>query len=124
MRTLTNLVTQLKYRFSNLTTASLLLDLGQRANQLFKTADNVLKAKLLRFLVYNVYLYDQKLSYTPLQHLQAFQALNEKDPNGSLKNSWLPAYDSLMATSMQLENDVLLYELAEVFQLNEKLLAV
>jgi hypothetical protein len=37
---------------------------------------------------------------------------------------WLPAYDSLMATAMQLEDDALLQELAESFNLNSELLAV
>jgi hypothetical protein len=74
--------------------------------------------------VYNVYLFDQKLSYTPLEHLRSFQLLNKKDPTGSSENSWLPAYDSLLATAMQLENDVSLQELAEALQLNGELLTV
>jgi hypothetical protein len=69
-----------------------------------------------------VYLFNKELTYAMLPHLQAFQALNKKDPQGSLKNSWLPAYDSLLGTAMQLENDVLLEELAEAFQLNGELL--
>jgi len=118
------LISLTDYNKTYLTTASLLLDLAQKANLLFKTSDNTLKQQLLRFLVYNVYLYNQTLSYTPLPHLRAFQALQEKDPNGSLKNSWLPAYDSLLATAMQLEDDALLQELAESFNLNSELLAV
>lgn len=83
------------YNKTYLVTISLLLDLAQRANQLFKTSDITLKNKTLRFLVYNMYLYNQTLSYTPLPHLRAFQALNEKDPDGSLKNCWLPLMDEL-----------------------------
>ncbi len=88
------LISLTDYNKTYLITASLLLDLAQRANQLFKTADTALKNKLLRFLLYNVYLYDQKLSYMPLQHLRALQELNKNDPYGSLKDSWLRGLDS------------------------------
>ena len=61
-----NLISLKDYNKTYLITGSLLLNLAQHANQIFKTADIALKNKLLRFLLYNVYLYDQKLSYMSL----------------------------------------------------------
>ncbi|HVX01065.1 MAG TPA: recombinase family protein, partial [Candidatus Babeliaceae bacterium] len=66
------------YNKDYLVTASHLLDLGQRCNQLFHSSDNALKQKLLRFLVYNVYLYDQKLSYKLNDPYREFIQLNKK----------------------------------------------
>lgn len=44
-------------------TASYLLDLAQRAEQLFKTSDEALRQKLLEYVLSNIELKDKKLSY-------------------------------------------------------------
>ncbi len=66
------------YNKSFLITASHLLDLGQRCNQLFKASDNLLKQKILRVLVYNVELYNKSLSYTLNDPYKGFIELNER----------------------------------------------
>ena len=76
------------YNNSFLITASHLLDLGQRCNQLFKTSDNLLKQKILRVLVYNVELYDKTLSYTLNDPYKGFLEINKKDPEGSDSQLW------------------------------------
>lgn len=43
--------------------ASYLLDLAQRAEQLFKESDEALKNKLLEYVLSNIELKDKKLSY-------------------------------------------------------------
>lgn len=44
-------------------TASYLLDLAQRAEQLFKESDESLQQKLLEYVLSNIELNDKKLSY-------------------------------------------------------------
>ncbi|MEI6229043.1 MAG: hypothetical protein WCP11_03425 [Candidatus Saccharibacteria bacterium] len=44
-------------------TASYLLDLAQRASELFKCSNNELRQKLLDYIISNVELNDKKLSY-------------------------------------------------------------
>lgn len=44
-------------------TASYLLDLAQRAEQLFKESDETLQQKLLEYVLSNIELNDKKLSY-------------------------------------------------------------
>ena len=76
------------YNNSFLITASHLLDLGMRCNQLFKTSDNLLKQKILRVLLYNVEMYGKSLSYTVNDPYKAFIELNKKEPNGSNSQLW------------------------------------
>ncbi len=82
------------YNKSFLTTASHLLDLGQRANQLFNQADNTGKQKILRRLLYNVEMFDQTLSYNTIYPYTAFIELNQKGLNDPDSSSWCPGLDS------------------------------
>ena len=61
-------------------TASYLLDLAQRAEELFKESDDGLRQKLLEYLLSNIELKDKKLSYI-LNN--PFCRSKEKEPNGS-----------------------------------------
>ena len=81
------------YNKSYLTTASHLLDLGQRANLLFKTADSLQKQQILKGLVYNIELYDQKLSYKLINCYEAFKKLNEMPEFELNESSWYPRQD-------------------------------
>ncbi len=76
------------YNKSYLTTASHLLDLGQRANQLFNSADSLQKQQILKGLVYNVEMFDQKLSYRLIDCYEAFKQLNEMPENGVSDVNW------------------------------------
>jgi site-specific DNA recombinase len=69
-------------------TASYLLDLAQRANELFMGADNQLKQKLLRFLLSNVELYDKKLYYIVNDPYKSFIELNKMGSNTSDSLNW------------------------------------
>ncbi len=82
------------YNKSYLTTASHLLDLGQRANQLFKTVDSAQKQMLLKGLVYNVEMFDKKLSYKLIDCYEAFKKLNKMPQNGVDDTIWYPELDS------------------------------
>jgi len=76
------------YNKSFLITASHLLDLGQRCNQLFNTSDSRLQQKLLRFLLYNVELYDKQLSYTVNDPYKTFTQLNRKASGEADSQLW------------------------------------
>jgi site-specific DNA recombinase len=69
-------------------TASYLLDLAQRANELFMGANNQLKQKLLRFLLSNVELYDKKLSYIVNDPYKSFIELNKMGSNTLNSSNW------------------------------------
>ena len=82
------------YNKTYLTTASHLLDLGQRANELFKTSDNLHKQQILKGLVYNVEMFDQKLSYTLINCYEALRDINLKANNDINDDNWYPGRDS------------------------------
>jgi site-specific DNA recombinase len=77
-----------------LTTASHLLDLGQRCNELFHSADTLNKQKLLRFLLSNVEMYDKRLSYDLIYPYKAFAEINKKPQNEANDESWCGSGDS------------------------------
>ena len=74
--------------FGFLTTLSHLLDLAQRANQLFQDADITTRNKLLRFLPANQSLYNKKLTIELLYPYKLMQDVNKKDPEGSNSTNW------------------------------------
>jgi vacuolar-type H+-ATPase subunit H len=82
------------YNKSYLTTASHLLDLGQRANQLFNSANPLQQQQILKGLVYNVEMFDQKLSYSLINCYEAFKQLNEKAQSELNDTTWCPGQDS------------------------------
>ena len=112
------------YNKSYLTTASHLLDLGQRANQLFNSADSLQQQQILKGLVYNVEMFDQKLSYSLINCYEAFKQLNLQAQNDPDSINWYYACDSLIRSAIQYEDNTNLQELASTFSLNGSLLAV
>jgi DNA invertase Pin-like site-specific DNA recombinase len=71
-----------------LITASYLLDLANRAEELFKLADEGQRSKLLGFLVSNLKLNDKKLSYTVNYPFNLLIEQKENDPDGSKTSIW------------------------------------
>ena len=75
-------------------TASYLLDLAQRADELFKESDDGLRQKLLEYLLSNIELKDKKLSYMLNDPFKTIIEAKKKSPNGSESNLWCGYRDS------------------------------
>lgn len=69
-------------------TTSYLLDLAQRAEQLFKESDDRLRRKLLEYVFSNIELKDKKLSYILNDPYKTFISLNKKAPRGLNDTNW------------------------------------
>ena len=75
-------------------TASYLLDLAQRAEQLFHESDERLKQKLLEYLLSNIELNDKKLTYVLNSPFKELAETKEKTHNGSNQDIWCGYRDS------------------------------
>lgn len=75
-------------------TASYLLDLATRADELFKLADDGQRSKLVGFLVSNLQLNDKKLSYTVNYPFNKIFETKEKSQNESDSSLWCEYRDS------------------------------
>jgi site-specific DNA recombinase len=106
-------------------TASYLLDLAQRANQLFKDSDDGLKQKLLEYLLSNIELNDKKLSYTVNDPYRTI-AETKKNPNITAGGSlWCDKLSNqLTSKAIELEQNIVFQELVDSLQLNGELLSV
>lgn len=71
-----------------LVTSSYLLDLANRAEELFKCADEGQRSKLLGFLLSNIQLNDKKLSFTVNYPFKAMLEEKEKAPEGAKTQLW------------------------------------
>ena len=69
-------------------TTSYLLDLAQRAEQLFKESDNRLRQKLLEYVLSNIELKDKKLSYILNDPFKTIVETKKKALSGSNSNVW------------------------------------
>lgn len=69
-------------------TASYLLDLAQRAVELFKCSNYELRQQLLEYMLANVELKDKKLSYILTDPFKDLADLNKKAQNGPNSNIW------------------------------------
>lgn len=69
-------------------TASYLLDLAQRANQLFKDSDPALQQKLLGFVLSNIQLADKKLTFELTDPFKTIAETKKKSPEGSESQIW------------------------------------
>ena len=69
-------------------TASYLLDLAQRAEQLFNESDPALQNKLLEYMLSNIELKDKKLSYTLNDPFRTIVETKKKALSGSKTNIW------------------------------------
>lgn len=96
VQTLTNRKEQLNDKLDTLTkgnkeflvTASYLLDLVNRADELFKLANEGQRSKLIGFLVSNLQLNDKKLSFTVNYPFNKVIEAKENDPDGSKTSLW------------------------------------
>lgn len=75
-------------------TASYLLDLAQRAEQLFKESDEALQNKLLEYVLSNIELKDKKLSYMFNEPFRTIIETKKKSLTGSKSNIWCGWGDS------------------------------
>ena len=73
-------------------TASYLLDLAQRAEQLFKESDEALQNKLLEYVLSNIELKDKKLSYMFNDPFRPIVETKKKSLVGSESNIWCSKY--------------------------------
>ena len=69
-------------------TTSYLLDLAQRAEQLFKESDEGLRNKLLEYVLSNIELKDKKLSYMFKEPFRTIIETKKKSLVGSESNIW------------------------------------
>jgi site-specific DNA recombinase len=69
-------------------TASYLLDLAQRAAQLFQESDETLQQKLLEYVLANIELKDKKLSYVLTDPFKTIVEAKKKALSGSNPNIW------------------------------------
>ncbi len=77
-----------------LVTASYLLDLAQRAEELFKVSDEGLRQKLLEYLLSNIELNDKKLSYNINSPFKEIIEAKKKALSGLNQNIWCGYRDS------------------------------
>lgn len=75
-------------------TASYLLDLAQRADQLFKNSDPALQQKLLGFILSNIQLADKKLTFELVDPFKTIAEQKKKSPEGSKSQIWCEYRDS------------------------------
>lgn len=68
--------------------ASYLLDLAQRAEELFKASDEALQNKLLEYVLSNIELKNKKLSYMLNDRFKAIVEAKKKALAGTKMNIW------------------------------------
>lgn len=69
-------------------TASYLLDLAQRAEELFKCSNYELRQKLLSYMLSNIELLDKKLTYTLTNPFDIMLRQNKKAQEEPISNIW------------------------------------
>lgn len=75
-------------------TASYLLDLAQRADQLFKESDEGLRQKLLEYVLSNIELKDKKLSYILNDPFKTIVEAKKKSLSAHNSDIWCPSSTS------------------------------
>lgn len=103
-------------------TASYLLDLAQRADQLFKESDEGLRQKLLEYVLSNIELNDKKLSYILNEPFRTIAEAKKKSLVAHNSNIWCTIVDALQTSAIDTQKDYRLKELVEVFRLSGNLL--
>lgn len=102
-------------------TASYLLDLAQRAEQLFKESDEALQNKLLEYVLSNIELKDKKLSYMFNDPFRTIVEAKKKSLSGSNSNIWCGIVDAFQTSAINATNDYKLKHLVEQFNLSGEL---
>ena len=102
-------------------TASYLLDLAQRAEQLFKESNEALQNKLLEYVLSNIELKDKKLSYMFNDPFRTIVEAKKKSLSGSNSNIWCGIVDAFQTSAINATNDYKLKHLVEQFNLSGEL---
>ena len=103
-------------------TASYLLDLAQRAEQLFNESDEGLRQKLLEYVLSNIELKDKKLSYILNDPFKTIVETKKKSLSAHNSDIWCRIVDALQTSAIDAQDDYKLKHLVEVFGLSGILL--
>jgi len=98
--------------------ASYLLDLAQRAEELFKESDEALQNKLLEYVLSNIELKDKKLSYMLNDPFKTIVETKKKALSGSNSDIWCKIADAFQTSAIDAQDDYKLKHLVEVFNLS------
>jgi len=104
-------------------TASYLLDLAQRADQLFKESDEGLRQKLLEYVLSNIELKDKKLSYILNDPFKTIVETKKKSLSAHNSNIWCGIADAFQTSALDKFNDEKLHKLVNAFGLSANLLS-
>jgi len=99
-------------------TSSYLLDLAQRAEELFLASDEGLRNKLLEYVLSNIELKDKKLSYELTDPFKTIVETKKKALSGSNSKIWCKIVDSIQTVATAQETDYKLNALAKEFNLS------
>ena len=103
-------------------TASYLLDLAQRAEQLFNESDEGLRQKLLEYVLSNIELKDKKLSYILNDPFRTVVETKKKSHAAHNSNIWCSIVDAFQTAATLAQEDYKLKHLAEQFRLADNLI--
>ena len=103
-------------------TASYLLDLAQRAEQLFNESDEGLRQKLLEYVLSNIELKDKKLSYILNDPFRTVIETKKKSLAAHNSNIWCRAVDVLQTSAIALQDDYNLKQLVSELELSGDLI--
>jgi hypothetical protein len=103
-------------------TASYLLDLAQRADQLFKESDEGLRQKLLEYVLSNIELKDKKLSYILNDPFRTIVEAKKKSLSAHNSDIWCSIVDAFQTSAVDALADYRLKHLAKIFDLSGKLI--
>ena len=103
-------------------TASYLLDLAQRVEQLFNESDEGLRQKLLEYVLSNIELKDKKLSYTLNDPFRTVVETKKKTLSDHNSNIWCSIVDAFQTAAIDAQEDYKLKYLVEQFQLEGSLI--
>ena len=102
-------------------TASYLLDLAQRADQLFKESDEGLRQKLLEYVLSNIELKDKRLFYILNDPFKTIVEAKKKSLSAQNPNIWCRIVDASQTFAF---NDIKLKHPLKIFSLSEELSTV
>ena len=103
-------------------TASYLLDLAQRAEQLFNESDKGLRQKLLEYVLSNIELKDKKLSYILNDPFRTVVETKKKSLAAHNSNIWCSIVDAFQTSAIEQTNNPKLNSLVSLFNLSDTLL--
>ena len=103
-------------------TASYLLDLAHRAEQLFNESDEGLRQKLLEYVLSNIELKDKKLSYILNDPFRTVVETKKKSLAAHNSNIWCSIVDAFQTSAIEQTNNPKLNSLVSLFNLSDTLL--